>query len=96
VQLRRIDLFRTVSVIRTNAFIHTLRNAFLELSKRFTALFHPHPHPHTHPALYAERIPRLRALEEELRVLLGYLQVVLDQGLQSYFTGWESFDQGVF
>jgi hypothetical protein len=38
----------------------------------------------------------MRTLEEELRVLLGYLQVVLEQGLQSYFTGEESFEQGVF
>lgn len=42
--LRQVDKFRTVSIIRANAFIHTLRNAFLELNKRFTALFHPHPH----------------------------------------------------
>lgn len=91
-----MDKFRTVSIIRTNAFIHTLRNAFLEIAKRFAALFHPHPHPHTHHDVYADRLGRLRVLEGELKVLLEYLQVVLDQGLQIYYTGEDSFEQGVF
>jgi len=68
----------------------------MEINKRFTALFHPHPHPHTHPNIYAERLARLRTLEQELRVLLGYLQVVLEQGLQSYFSGEENFEHQVF
>jgi hypothetical protein len=93
--LRQVDKFRTVSIIRANAFIHTLRNAFHELSKRFTALFHAHPHSHP-KEFYEERLRRLRVLEGELRVLLAHLQVVLDQALQTYYTGEQNFEQDVF
>lgn len=97
VHLRQVDKFRTVSIIRTNAFIHTLKKAFLDLSKRFTALFHTHPHLHTHQdPYYAERLLKLRELEGELDRLLGYLQMVLDQGMNIYYTGEDSFEQGVF
>jgi hypothetical protein len=75
---------------------YTPSEIFMEINKRFTALFHPHPHPHTHSNIYAERLARLRTLEQELRVLLGYLQVVLEQGLQSYFSGEEIFEHQVF
>lgn len=95
--LRQVDKFRTVSIIRTNAFIHTLKNAFLDLSKRFTALFHPHTHLQTHQdPYYAERLLKLRELEGELSGLLAYLQMVLDQGMQIYYTGEDSFEQGIF
>lgn len=93
--IRQVDKFRTVSIIRTNAFIHTLRNAFHELAKRFNALFHPHPH-HPTADYYAEKMHKLRGLEDDLRVLLGYLQIVLDQVLQTDYTGEESFEHNVF
>jgi hypothetical protein len=97
VHLRQVDKFRTVSIIRTNAFIHTLKNAFLDLSKRFAALFHPQTHLHTHQdPYYAERLLKLRELERELSGLLAYLQVVLDEGMPIYYTGEDSFEQGIF
>ncbi len=95
--LRQVDKFRTVSIIRTNAFIHALKNAFLDLSKHFTTLFHPQTVLHTHPdTYYADRLLKLKSLEGELAGLLAYLQVVLDQGHHTYYTGEDNFEQSVF
>ncbi len=42
--VRQVDKFRTVSMIRTNAFIQTLKDSFKDLEHRFSSLFHEHHH----------------------------------------------------
>ena len=66
--VRQIDKFRTVSIIRANAFIHILKDSFKELENRFATLFHGH-HNH-HNDYYVEKLEKVRALEEELHKLL--------------------------
>lgn len=55
-----------------------------------------HGHHHHHNEYYLEKLEKVRALEKELQKLLSYLQVILDQGIESYYKGEDNFENIIF